>query len=63
MVAVAAEIGVDLIAEGVEAPEELIALMDLDVHNAQGFYLGRPGPLPGARSVWRGTHQSRRHFR
>jgi PAS domain S-box-containing protein len=62
MVAVAAEIGADLIAEGVETPEELSTLIDLDVHKAQGFYLGRPGPLPGTRNVWRGTHQRRRNF-
>jgi len=47
MVGFAAEIGSQLVAEGVEEPEELSVLADLGVGNAQGFYLGRPGPLPG----------------
>jgi len=47
MVGVAAEIRAEVIAEGVETAEELSTLLDLHVHKAQGFYLGRPGPLPG----------------
>lgn len=45
MVGVAAQIGARLIAEGVETAEELRVLTDLGVDSAQGFYLGRPGPL------------------
>lgn len=49
MSVIAAEVGAELIAEGVETARELKVLHDLKVHKAQGFYLGRPRPLPGAR--------------
>jgi EAL domain-containing protein (putative c-di-GMP-specific phosphodiesterase class I) len=45
MIGVASQIGARLIAEGVETAEELRVLTDLGVDSAQGFYLGRPGPL------------------
>lgn len=38
------ELGCQLVAEGVETPEELATLADLGVHKAQGFYLHRPKP-------------------
>jgi EAL domain-containing protein (putative c-di-GMP-specific phosphodiesterase class I) len=47
---VASEIGAELIAEGVETADELNVLIELGVANAQGFYVGRPGSLPGSRS-------------
>lgn len=47
MLGVASQIGGKVIAEGVEAAEELRVLVDLGVDWAQGYYLGRPGPLPG----------------
>jgi PAS domain S-box-containing protein len=50
MSVVASEIGAELIAEGVETAAELNVLTELGVANAQGFYVGRPGPLPGSRS-------------
>ena len=34
--------GCDLIAEGVETSEELATLIELGIHKAQGFFLGRP---------------------
>lgn len=40
----AAEIGANLIAEGVESRAELAWLRDADIGLAQGFLLGRPGP-------------------
>jgi EAL domain-containing protein (putative c-di-GMP-specific phosphodiesterase class I)/GAF domain-containing protein len=40
------EIGATLIAEGVETPTELDALIALGVENVQGFLTGRPAPLP-----------------
>jgi len=55
----AAEVGAELIAEGVETAAELKVLMDLKVHNAQGFYVGRPGPLPGTKSEARSTRLKR----
>jgi EAL domain-containing protein (putative c-di-GMP-specific phosphodiesterase class I) len=39
-------LGIRLVAEGVETQEELDTLMGLGVCAAQGYLLGRPGPLP-----------------
>ncbi len=39
------EMGIDIIAEGIESPEELETLVSLGVPFGQGFYLGEPGPL------------------
>jgi EAL domain-containing protein (putative c-di-GMP-specific phosphodiesterase class I) len=38
--------GFQVVAEGVETVGQLDTLRRLGVHAAQGFYLGRPGPLP-----------------
>ena len=38
--------GTMLIAEGIEHEADLIALRDLDIHYAQGFFLGRPMAAP-----------------
>jgi PAS domain S-box-containing protein len=46
MLGVASQIGGKVIAEGVETQDELGVLMDLGVEWAQGYHLGRPGPLP-----------------
>jgi PAS domain S-box-containing protein len=46
MLGVATQIGGKVIAEGVETADELRVLNDLGVDWAQGYYLGRPGPLP-----------------
>jgi EAL domain-containing protein (putative c-di-GMP-specific phosphodiesterase class I) len=46
MLGVATQIGGKVIAEGVETQDELRVLMDLGVEWAQGYHLGRPGPLP-----------------
>jgi EAL domain-containing protein (putative c-di-GMP-specific phosphodiesterase class I) len=46
VVALADNIGADLIAEGVETWGELHALMRHGVRFAQGFLLGRPEPMP-----------------
>ncbi len=51
LVSFATEIGATLVAEGVETPEELETLRGMGVAGAQGYQLGRPGPLPR-------THQS-----
>lgn len=45
MVSFAQEVGAQLIAEGVEEPQELAVLQDLGVPWAQGYLLGRPGPF------------------
>jgi PAS domain S-box-containing protein len=46
MVGIASQIGGKVIAEGVETAEDLRVLFELGVEWAQGFYLGRPGPIP-----------------
>jgi EAL domain-containing protein (putative c-di-GMP-specific phosphodiesterase class I) len=38
--------GCKLIAEGVETENERTALVALGIRLAQGYLLGRPGPLP-----------------
>ena len=42
----AASFGMTTIAEGVETPEQLQTLRELGCQKAQGYLLGRPGPLP-----------------
>lgn len=42
----AEEMGMDIVAEGVETQAEMDALADLGVRFGQGFFLARPGPLP-----------------
>src|SRR5205823_3568670 len=46
LISFASEIGVPIIAEGVETQEEVDALRALKVSYGQGFFLGAPGPLP-----------------
>lgn len=40
------EIGMEVVAEGIETEAELETLRALGVRNGQGFLLGRPGPIP-----------------
>jgi EAL domain-containing protein (putative c-di-GMP-specific phosphodiesterase class I) len=47
LVSYAEHVGSLLVAEGIETPSELSALVDLNVPLVQGFYLGRPAvPWP-----------------
>jgi EAL domain-containing protein (putative c-di-GMP-specific phosphodiesterase class I) len=46
MITFADELGATIIAEGIETAEELRTLRSLGVRYGQGYYLGRPGPLP-----------------
>lgn len=41
----AAEMGADLVAEGIETPSELETLRELGVRHGQGFVLRRPAPV------------------
>jgi diguanylate cyclase (GGDEF)-like protein len=41
---IAATIDAVVVAEGIENPDDLAAVRDLDVHYGQGFFLARPGP-------------------
>jgi EAL domain-containing protein (putative c-di-GMP-specific phosphodiesterase class I) len=45
VVSLADRLGLPLVAEGVETAEQLEALRDLGCAFAQGYHLGRPGPL------------------
>jgi EAL domain-containing protein (putative c-di-GMP-specific phosphodiesterase class I)/DNA-binding NarL/FixJ family response regulator len=60
LVSFANEVGVGVVAEGVETESELETLRELGVPYAQGFYLGRPGQIPlgvGDRPlVWPSRH-------
>jgi len=42
--------GLVVVGEGVEQPDQLARLRELEVEYAQGFLLGRPTPLPDAQS-------------
>jgi EAL domain-containing protein (putative c-di-GMP-specific phosphodiesterase class I) len=55
LVTFADEIGAALVAEGVESVEELRSLRALGIPAAQGFRLGRPGPLSALRAEYRDT--------
>lgn len=46
MLIFAKEIDAYLLAEGIETERELAALREVGVTHGQGFYLGRPAPLP-----------------
>lgn len=44
------ELGAEVVAEGIETPDELSAVVDSGAHYAQGYLLGRPSyPLPPGR--------------
>jgi EAL domain-containing protein (putative c-di-GMP-specific phosphodiesterase class I)/CheY-like chemotaxis protein len=63
LVSFASEVGVGVVAEGVETEAQLETLRSLAVPYAQGFLLGRPGPIPlvaGMRPLaWPGRHAFR----
>lgn len=44
----AERLAMDVTAEGIETPEQRDTLRRLGCHLGQGFYFGRPGPLPAA---------------
>jgi EAL domain-containing protein (putative c-di-GMP-specific phosphodiesterase class I) len=43
--------GATIVAEGVETPEQLVALQRLGITSAQGYLLGRPADRPVATPV------------
>ncbi len=45
LVSFADEVGVKVVAEGIETEEELDALLEIGFRYGQGFYFGVPGPL------------------
>ena len=46
-VSFAGRIGARLVAEGIEGRADLETLIDLGVHDGQGWVLGRPAAVPG----------------
>jgi EAL domain-containing protein (putative c-di-GMP-specific phosphodiesterase class I)/DNA-binding NarL/FixJ family response regulator len=53
------EVGVEVVAEGIESASEVETLRAVGVRNGQGFLLGRPGPIPPRTSedlTWPGSH-------
>lgn len=62
LIAFARDTGSLIVAEGVETDAELATLRDLGVTAAQGYRLGRPGPLPVVdRPVAPSRSRTRRH--
>jgi EAL domain-containing protein (putative c-di-GMP-specific phosphodiesterase class I) len=59
LVAFAAGIGAEIVAEGVETEGELTALRELGVPKSQGYYLSRPKPLMAARQFILGERGSK----
>ena len=47
LISFADEMGMAIVAEGIETEAELRTLRDLGVRFGQGFFLAEPGPLPG----------------
>ena len=54
VVLLADRLGLPVVAEGIETAAELEALRDLGCTYAQGFHLGRPGPLAAVDAYTRG---------
>ena len=54
LVGFAPSVGAQVLAEGIEGAEQLRTLLDAGVQLGQGYYLGRPGPLPpsGTWPIW-----------
>jgi EAL domain-containing protein (putative c-di-GMP-specific phosphodiesterase class I) len=64
LAAFARQTGTQLVAEGVEHPDELAIWQELGADAAQGYLLGRPGPLPAAEVtelLRHRDHRRRRH--
>ena len=51
ILALARALGLQVVAEGIETPEELQALRELGCEYGQGYLLGRPAPADFWRSV------------
>jgi EAL domain-containing protein (putative c-di-GMP-specific phosphodiesterase class I) len=67
IVALGAELGMDVIAEGVETEQQLQMLTDLECPRVQGYLLGRPMPAKQAhlalRKAWGNRPAPRNHER
>jgi EAL domain-containing protein (putative c-di-GMP-specific phosphodiesterase class I) len=52
LVALAADLGATVVAEGVETTADLNVVRDLGINAAQGFLLARPSTEPSALAEW-----------
>jgi EAL domain-containing protein (putative c-di-GMP-specific phosphodiesterase class I) len=43
------DMGITVVAEGIEREEQLVVLREIGVDCGQGYLLGRPAPLPAGR--------------
>src|SRR6185437_11877678 len=57
VLAFARELGLKVLAEGIEAEEQLVAVRRLGCDAAQGFHLARPMPADELRSLLRREHR------
>ena len=53
IVLMARSLGLEVVAEGVNAPEQAAILQELDCHLAQGYYFAHPAPLAEFEALWR----------
>jgi EAL domain-containing protein (putative c-di-GMP-specific phosphodiesterase class I)/DNA-binding NarL/FixJ family response regulator len=63
LVSFADEVGIAVVAEGVETEADLSVLRTVGVPYGQGFHLGRPGPIPDEQAVWPIRWPGRHAFR
>jgi EAL domain-containing protein (putative c-di-GMP-specific phosphodiesterase class I) len=52
LVAFCRQLGIDVVAEGVESLEQVALLKEYHCPNGQGFLYGRPGPIERLLPVW-----------
>jgi len=52
VLSVASELGLDVVAEGVETIEERDFLLELGCRGMQGYLFGRPVPAQEFESIW-----------
>ncbi|HKY04272.1 MAG TPA: EAL domain-containing protein, partial [Blastocatellia bacterium] len=62
IIMLAQNLGMEVIAEGVETEEQLERLKELKCHNAQGYLFGRPLSAKGAESLIRALDERRQNI-
>lgn len=60
LVSFTTDVGMEIVAEGVETEPELETIRRLGVSYGQGFFLGRPGPIPADDGDWQVRWPGRR---
>lgn len=54
-------LGMSIVAEGVETREQMVLLQKEGCRKAQGFYIGRPGPIGDFEHIWSDRDVRREH--